>query len=178
MASRYDIVRLADWWAWPGEYKPSAEELRSFFVDAGAEDAPPLANAEKALAAGGTGVKLSNGEKRHWCGIFATAVLRDAGVDCHWTLFGGKVKGKGVSGALPHSYPARPTSQELRPGDIAIIRRSQHHFIVTDVDYANNQVYCVEGNTSGQIIRRAVRAISYSGTQSQESIYAFYRFIG
>lgn len=175
MPSRQDIVSLAHWWAAPGEYKPTAEELVSFFTDAGAEQAPTLSNAQAALTAGGTGVKVGS-QTKHWCGIFACSVLRSLGVDCKWTLLGGTIKGSGVTSPAIGHTPR--TGNELRPGDIAIIRRAQHHFIITDVDYANNQVYVVEGNTTGQIIRWAVRYINYTGSKSAESIYAFYRFKG
>lgn len=176
MPSRSDIVRKAYYWSSPGEWKPDADTLIWFFETAKTEEKPSLASARAALAAGGTGVKIG-AQKKHWCGIFACAVLASVGVDCRWTLLGGKILGKGVTGALPHAYPLRKDSKELRPGDIAIINRSQHHFIVTDVDYAANQVYCVEGNTSGQIIRSAVRAIKYHGSQAAESVSAFYRFV-
>lgn len=176
MPSRSDIVLRADWWAAPGEWKPDAETLVEFFEQAKTEEKPSLANARAALAAGGTGVKIGT-QTKHWCGIFACSVLASLGVDCRWTLLGGRIVGKGVSGPLPHSYPLRDKSKELRPGDIAIINRHQHHFIVTDIDYAANQVYCVEGNTKGQIIRRAIRPIKYSASQSIESISYFYRFV-
>jgi hypothetical protein len=173
--SRSTIVAEAEWWAAPGEWKPDAESLVWFFEQAQTEQKPTLADAQKALNAGGTGVKVG-GQTKHWCGIFACAVLSSVGVDCRWTLLGGLIKGKGVTGALAHTYPLRATSNQLQPGDIAVIKRYQHHFIVTDVDYGANQVYCVEGNTSGQIIRRAVRAIKYTSAQPLETIDYFYRF--
>lgn len=178
MSTRSRIIDWANWWAWPGEYKPTPEELISFFEGAGTESQPSLKDAKAALAAGGTGVKIY-GQTKHWCGIFACSVLRQAGVDATWSLMNGRITGKGVtSPALPHAYPIRSWSHEMRPGDIAIIRRYNHHFIVTDVDYAANQVYCVEGNTKGQIIRWAVRAIDYGRTQPNETVTAFYRVLG
>jgi hypothetical protein len=176
LPSRWDIVERAYYWAAPGEWKPDAESLIGYFEQARTEEKPSLANANAALAAGGTGVKIGT-QTKHWCGIFACAVLSEVGVDCRWTLLGGQIKGTGVTGALPHSYPLRKGGNALQPGDIAMIKRYQHHFIVTDVDYAANQVYCVEGNTKGQIIRRAVRAIKYPASQDIESVNYFYRFI-
>jgi hypothetical protein len=121
MAVRDRILDLASFWASPGEYKPTEDDLISFFNDSGAEASPTPSEARQALQCLSTGVRIQ-GEIKHWCGIFACCVLRQAGVDGRWTLFGGRMVGTGVT--------LVPGCKNIVPGDVAIIRRASHHFIV------------------------------------------------
>lgn len=168
MPIRDRIVQWAEWWAFPGEWKPSAQELSDIFTDAGAEQAPSLSEAEWSLRNLSTGVKVG-GQVKHWCGVFAAEVLRRAGVDAQWTLMGGAIKGKGVS--------YRPGNQGIQPGDVAMIPKANHHFLVVGVDYGGNTLWTVEGNTEGQLIRERTRQFKYSKDPkaSEKTIYGYYR---
>jgi hypothetical protein len=148
MAIRDLIVQIAQGWADPGIWKPDAETLVWYFDNAGAEASPTIAEAEAALRAGGTGVNV-NGVKKHWCGIFACSVIREAGLTIPtWTLLGGKIKHLQVVMGY----------KGLQPGDIAMIASGNHHFIVTDID--GDSMSTVEGNTIGQNIRARTRKIT------------------
>ena len=169
MPIRDDIVSRAEYWADPGEYKPLADELISFFEEAGAEQAPTVSEAEYALKYRGTGVAVG-GQVKHWCGVFACYILRQSGVDVRWTLLGGKMKGSQVS-----YHPGR---QGMQPGDVAIIPASNHHFIITDVDYGSNALSSVDGNTMNQKIRTKDKKINHSGSDaSTQNIYGYYRVL-
>jgi hypothetical protein len=65
----------------------------------------------------------------------------------------------------------------MQPGDVAIIARGQHHFILTNVDRANNKLHSVDGNTQGQYIRERDKQIKYSGSRAPESIYGYYTLV-
>ncbi len=157
MGYRSDIVALAQWWADPGEWKPSAQDLVDFFKLAGAEASPTIKEAQEALQYRVTGVKV-NGVVKHWCGVFACHVIRDIGLTLpQWTLYGGKIKNLEIVWG----------NGGIRPGDIAMIQSGNHHFIVTDVDYSSKTMHTVEGNTANQFIR--------ARTRSTIEPYAYYR---
>ncbi len=163
MASlRSAICERAKFWASPGEWLPTASHLVDFFKGAGTERVPSLSDAERSLKYLTTGVYLDKTTIRHWCGIFACSVLREKGVNVRWTLNGGKMVG-GVKLVWGHSG--------LQPGDVAIIEKGQHHFLVISADYSANALVTVEGNTSGQKIRQRSRKITGGGG---ESPYAYY----
>ena len=168
MAIRNNIRQWAEWWAFPGEWKPRPQELVDIFKDAGAEQAPSLSEAKWSLSNLSTGVKVG-GQVKHWCGVLAAEVLRRAGVDARWTLLGGRIKGPGVT--------YRPGNSGIKPGDVALIRRANHHFIVVSVDYSRNKLWTVEGNTAGQLIRERTRRFKYHGDPkaSEKTIYGYYR---
>jgi hypothetical protein len=104
-----------------------------------------------------------NGQIKHWCGIFACYVIRTQGIlkNVHWTLYGGQILGiRRVWG-----------NKGMKPGDVAIIKKGQHHFIVTDIDYSKNTLCTVEGNTDGQYIRALT-------TRMISEPYAYYQIPG
>jgi hypothetical protein len=168
MAIRDKILELADWWAAPGKYRPTEEELISFFSEGGAEASPTEKEATHALTKLQYGVQVQ-GRVKHWCGVFACYILRQAGVKARWTLLTGKIVGDGVT--------KLPGHRNIVPGDIAIINSGDHHFIVTDIDYASNTLQSVDGNAGWQYIRNVKsKKIQYSGPHaSTKSIVAFYR---
>jgi hypothetical protein len=160
MGYRSRILERAAYWADPGEWKPDAETLRYYFEKAGAEAAPTIAEAKEALKRGGTGVKVQ-GVIKHWCGVFACCVIREAGLTIpRWTLLGGKIKNLELVWG----------NAGLEPGDIAMITSGNHHFIVTAVDGSAKTLSTVEGNTLGQYIRARTRKTSEP--------YAYYRIPG
>ncbi len=69
-----------------------------------------------------------------------------------------------------------PGYQNIVPGDVAIINRASHHFIVSDIDYASNTLLSVDGNTANQYIRLVSKKIHYDGSDANtKSVVAFYR---
>ncbi|HMD42901.1 MAG TPA: hypothetical protein VKH45_07500 [Candidatus Acidoferrum sp.] len=167
MAVRDKILDVAEYWVSPGEYRPTEDDLISFFTESGAEAAPTLEEAREALTRLSNGVRVQ-GQIKHLCGIFACYVLRQAGVDVRWTLLGGNMVGDGVTKLLGY--------QNIVPGDVAIINRASHHFIVSDIDYASNTLLSVDGNTANQYIRLVSKKIHYDGSDANtKSVVAFYR---
>lgn len=160
MSVRDDIVALANEWVDPGlSYKPTSDELISFFTDANTEQAPSSAKANKSLVALDVGCYVG-GQVKHWCGIFACSVARNAGLSrLRWTLYSGQILGPDVTKVWGYSG--------IQPGDIAIIPHASHHFIVTgtwttdeDPNSSPQSLLTVEGNTSGQRIKSGKRAPS------------------
>lgn len=82
----------------------------------------------------------------HWCGIFATYLLRKAGVRCHWVM------SKGITddsnGADYEVATDSEAQQGLQPGDV-VIREPQHHHIIVMEPVASGVIPCVEGNAGG-----------------------------
>ena len=170
MAIRDKIIELADYWSSPGKYRPTEDELITFFTGSGAEAAPTQAEAREALTSLSYGVRVQ-GQIKHWCGIFACYVLREAGVDVRWTLHGGKMVGAGIT--------KLPGFKNIVLGDVAIIYAASHHFIVFDIDYDSNTLQSVDGNTANQYIRVTEKKIQYTGQDaSTKSVVAFYRING
>jgi hypothetical protein len=171
MPVRDNIVQWAEWWAFPGEWKPSPEEMIEIFTGAKAESAPSLADATWSLANLSTGVRMG-GQVKHWCGVLAAEVLRRSGVDARWTLLGGGITGSGVT--------YRPGRWGIKRGDVAMIPKANHHFIVVGVDYSGNKLWTVEGNTAGQYIREKTRKFNYPGDPdaASKTIYGYYRIVG
>lgn len=162
---RDTIVSLAEWWAEPGIYKPDAEELVKFFsVLKKGQEPPTIADAQAALDAGGTGVK-ADGDRKQWCGIFACYVLRQAGLsDATWDLvWDAKEDSLTCSGV--HKF--RKGHDGMMPGDVALIRSHNHHFIVTEIDYSKETMRTVEGNKLGQYIQVCIRR--------PNEVYGYYR---
>jgi len=168
MPVRDNIVQWAEWWAFPGEWKPSAEEMVDIFKGANAEQAPSLADATWSLTNLSTGVRVG-GQVKHWCGVLAAEILRRSGVDARWTLQGGGIKGGGVR--------YRPGRTGIRPGDVAMIPKANHHFVVVGVNYSGNKLWTVEGNTAGQYIRERTRQFKYPGdpNAASKTIYGYYQ---
>jgi hypothetical protein len=170
MCRRLLITGDALAWADPGSWRPDAVTLRNFFLVAQTESAPTLEQAERSLARLGGGCYTGQGPWErpvHWCGIFACAVWRAAGVaGVRWSTWQGQ-----LVGAVKHPY-----SNGLAPGDIAVIGQNSHHFIVVAVDHANNELRTVEGNTMNQYIRERRRPIVSS--VAGQSVVAHYRVPG
>jgi hypothetical protein len=158
---RDQIVRIAQWWAFPGAYQPTADELIDFFQGAKTEQYPSLTEAERSLKTLNTGVYVG-GSVKQWCGIFACSVLASVGLNVRWTLNGGKMLG---------SVMFVPGFSGMLPGDVAIIARAQHHFIITDVDYDSGTFHSVDGNTSGQKIQSKTKSLK----NPAEAPYGYYR---
>ncbi|MDM0113018.1 peptidoglycan-binding domain-containing protein [Variovorax sp. J22R133] len=81
-----------------------------------------------------------------WCGIFATWVARQAGVQTKWKM------GIGPSGLKP------TFSRNCQPGDIAVMAEQVHHFIVAGP--IGDTIITVNGNSDNQAILVKPRPLS------------------
>jgi len=119
MSLRDDIVNLALTWPDQGDYKPSADELISFFSDAQINaptaEVPTESQAQRSLAPlpqGGLSTGCYSGPAnlvKQWCGIFACSVAVNAGLNgVWWDVNSGYIKGAQVLKiyGVPVSNPA------------------------------------------------------------------------
>jgi hypothetical protein len=98
----------------------------------------------------------------HWCGIFATWVLRQAGVRVIWGTDRENYWNYGIK-----NWPARPdtfvegsiladrtieTREDIQPGDVCVIPENSHHFIVERVE--KRILHVIAGNSAYQQIMR------------------------
>ncbi len=90
---------------------------------------------------------------KNWCGIWATHVLQEAGVNVKWDLTKGKMVGDvthviAPSFTTPAQYKAERAvfEQSIRPGDVITLKGStNHHAIVTKVN-PDGTVETMDGN--------------------------------
>lgn len=146
-------------------FRVTAGELIYIFNQSGAERSPSQADANRSLTRS-TGAYIGN-EVKHWCGVFACTVLREAGIKARWTLFGGKMVGDGIRLVWGRAG--------IQPGDVAIISDSEHHFLITKRDEKTKTFTTLEGNTTGQKI--VVRSRAFTPQSSGQTIYAYYRLL-
>lgn len=170
MARRDDILLHASYWSMWTDFRVTADELIYFFKKAGCEQAPSQSEANKSLGRS-TGAYVG-GQVKHWCGIFACAVLREAGLNVRWTLLGGKIRNE--SNGTYVKYTSGRWG--IAPGDIALIADANHHFLITDVDSAAKRYTTLEGNTSGQMVRTRTRP--FTTWDSGQMIYGYYKILG
>jgi hypothetical protein len=182
---RSTIVQWANWWADPGEYRVYPSHLISFFKLAGCAQVPSEKDATESMklpyGAYLGGQKEAN--IRHWCGIFAVYLLRNyCGVTgVSWNLNGTGLNYDGKSVGW------RDGTAGIQPGDIAVITKGQHHFIVTGVDEATNTLTSVDGNAGNQMIKRKNKFIRYSSKWGNKNYsseatritpYGYYKILG
>ncbi|MCC6335557.1 MAG: peptidoglycan-binding protein [Myxococcales bacterium] len=95
----------------------------------------------------------SQPQKKAWCGVFATHVLQEAGVDVKWDLTKGKMTGD-VQHVLQPTYRDWRTYKTerqafeatIKPGDVITLNGSlNHHAIVTSVN-PDGTVNTIDGN--------------------------------
>ena len=94
------------------------------------------------------GKRVPQDEKRgvSWCGIFATWVARTAGADTKWR-----------NGAGPTRLKIN-FSRNCRPGDIAVMAKDVHHFIVASP--LADEIITINGNSDNQAILVKPRPLS------------------
>jgi hypothetical protein len=90
----------------------------------------------------------SSHTKSHWCGIWATYILIQAGINASWGPISG---GYGVSSKQVKRHNG---NSGLQPGDIGYCRYingkvADHHFLVIDVVEDYDYVECIDGNAGG-----------------------------
>jgi hypothetical protein len=176
MGTRNDIADSAIWESNFGHWKPTDREMINIFTIAGLK--PPTA-ADLAKFKTASGNVPVNGYSISWCGIFAAYVLkRWGGLDVRWKYW---VKGK-PSGLIGPGVNYTAGSSGMRPGDVAVItgadkngNRTDHHFIVTHVDYSKNVLHSVDGNsTNNEIVWHTDKKIK-GNKKSTDNIYGHYK---
>lgn len=108
------------------------------------------------LAKSGRGGTSDSQAAIHWCGIFATFVLRRVGLGVKWRAGEGIVSGQGST-----QYFARKNSWVKKdgfdrngflPGDVCVIPKANHHFIVIEAPEGSDTLRCIAGNGNKQQI--------------------------
>ena len=169
------IQSYARYWADPDPYKVSGDDLVYIFSQAGCKQLPSEADAAKSVKTLSEGCYIGK-QKKHWCGIFATMVLRYAGVNVSWSLVNGRMN----VDKSPYKYlSAAGNLGKLSPGDVAVIKKANHHFLVMDTvedEGGSPLLLTIEGNTPGQKIKSGTRPLK--DPDSNLRIYGFYHFKG
>ena len=146
----------------PDGSRRGADFLRNVLQDACA--APPswtpenvraLATPGQWLNVNGRGGTSDSAKALHWCGIFATYVLRRVGMPVQWHAgLGIEPSGKGTKWVRKYRRWIETFGDgDFQVGDVAAIPRANHHFVVVDVSHPK-VLGCVAGNGSYQRIER------------------------
>lgn len=98
--------------------------------------------------------QLPNGDWNglHWCGIFATWVLRQAGVQVKW------INIKGITEQSSGQVAKEFGGKSIQPGDVCVIAKNSHHFIITDV--TGNSLKTIAGNSFFQEVAHEDHSVS------------------
>jgi hypothetical protein len=108
------------------------------------------------LAKSGRGGTTESEKAIHWCGIFATFVLRRVGLDVKWRAGDGIVSTRGGVKYLARKHSWIPKDgfdrKAFEPGDVCVIPRANHHFIVVEAPPGSDTLRCIAGNGSKQQI--------------------------
>ena len=97
-----------------------------------------------------------------WCGIYATAMAKKAGVNVKWTAGRGP-NGPSISKAIGVT---KKNADTMLPGDIVVFKDKDknkplvHHALVERVDVAANKIYTIDGNLTCQQVARKSRPLS------------------
>jgi hypothetical protein len=107
------------------------------------------------LNVNGAGGTTDSQKAIHWCGIFATYVLRRAGVPVKWHS-GLVIEPSGPKSVWLRKYRRwieKFDDDAFEVGDVAAIPKANHHFVIVDVSNPAT-LGCVAGNGSYQRIER------------------------
>lgn len=139
-----------------------ADKLRQVFTEAC--EAPPswtpqnLAALETPgmwLAKSGRGGTTDSLQAIHWCGIFATFVLRRVGLNVKWRSNVGIVSHGSVQFFVQkNSFVPKDGFDRaaFAPGDVCVIPKANHHFIVIEAPPGGDTLRCIAGNGNKQQI--------------------------
>ncbi len=112
--------------------RPSNQELDNYFAQCG-------------------GTWKRNDHVTHWCGIFVTYLLRNAGANVKWKMGHGirnQSESENPGGGVDLQYVLG--NNGIMPGDICVRGNGQHHFIIIgEPDIHGTFEYCIEGNYGG-----------------------------
>lgn len=107
------------------------------------------------LNVNGRGGTTDSNTAIHWCGIFATFVLRRVGLDVKWRAGQGIFSRGNTRFLTKRNRWARADGFDPRrfaPGDICAIPRANHHFIVMEAPEGGDSLRCIAGNGTRQQI--------------------------
>lgn len=138
-----------------------ADKLREIITEAC--ETPPAWTADnlKALETPGTWLNINgrggttdSAQAVHWCGMFATYVLRKAGLDVKWR------SGQGIFSRGGTNYLEKKNRWQKNAfdaggfdtGDVVVIPKATHHFIVVEAAPDSKTMRCIAGNGSYQQI--------------------------
>ena len=161
-----NIVQHAEFWAAPDPYSVTAQDLVN--IGHGAKCEFPVTWKAADLAVKNQDKFKIAGEETAWCGIFATMVLREMGLEVRWSLFEGKMKY--TAGEVEHRTSTAIWT--IKAGDVAYIGENNHHFIVKWVSDDRKVLETIDGNQPGLTIRSRFRWVK--STVPGESILGFY----
>jgi hypothetical protein len=108
------------------------------------------------LSLNGLGTYQS-GEAIHWCGVFATWILKRAGLSVEWKdrhLTGPSSAITAVNLRLLQPSRQQDERNTIMTGDVCAMGANNHHFIVIDGVPGQNRLLTVEGNVSSQCVLR------------------------
>jgi hypothetical protein len=140
------------------------------FPSAPAPWSPAVKNAVRSVLAQGMWIKAKAtslnpselgtyqpAEAIHWCGIFATWVLRRAGLQVEWRsrqLSGSPAVIRAINlRALTPSADAQERST-IMTGDVCAMGANNHHFVVIDGVPGKTRLLTIEGNVRNQEVLR------------------------
>ena len=107
------------------------------------------------LAKSGRGGTSDSQAAIHWCGIFATFVLRKVGLDVKWRSNFGIVS-QTATQYFDKKNSFVPKEQFDRngfaPGDVCVIPAANHHFLVIEAPEGSESLLCIAGNGNKQQI--------------------------
>jgi hypothetical protein len=110
----------------------------------------------------------------HWCGIFACWVLKQAGFDVRWAS-GQKVptsKAGIRNGILDSDEPTGPTrglvfkdttmklQKNIKPGDVCVIPKNAHHFIILEPPTPQGNLLTLAGNSDWQRVQEETHKLN------------------
>lgn len=107
------------------------------------------------LNVNGKGGTSDSQQAVHWCGIFATYVLRKVGLDVKWR------SGIGIINRGATKFVTKKNRWEKKDGfdpasfdagDVVAIPRANHHFIIVEAPVDSKALRCIAGNGSLQQI--------------------------
>lgn len=139
-----------------------ADKLRQIFAEACV--APPTWTVDNLRAletpgawlnVNGRGGTRDSASAIHWCGIFATWVLRKVGLDVKWRA-GLGIYNMTMTTVLERrnrgAKDGRFDPKAFAPGDVCAVPRANHHFIVVEAPDGSDALRCIAGNGSQQQI--------------------------
>jgi hypothetical protein len=126
-------------------FKKGWEHLKRYF-DEGSDWGPDCFAMGKAVK---DGIQLAgrNPPGGEWCGIFASWCCVQAGVDVRWKF-----------GIGPRPLSAKYDVKNIAPGDIGVIPRFVHHFVIAARN--GDTLTCVNGNSTNHGITVSTRHVS------------------
>lgn len=146
-----------------GGKRYGADKLRQIFTEAC--ESPPSWTRENLaaletpgmwLAKSGRGGTTESEKAIHWCGIFATFVLRRVGLNVKWRSNFGIVSHSSTVEFFARKNSFVPKDgfdrTAFAPGDVCVIPKANHHFIVIEAPAGSDTLRCVAGNGNKQQI--------------------------